>query len=142
MPQKKATDIAPISPEALRDLLHDIWHLYPERDIPHLYQAARRTVAQQLAAGASPQQLLDAAREYARHVEREQTPLRYRKSMHLFFKDEMWRHFAVPRVHGLTREEWARSGRDTLEFDTLADVQHYQTTAEFPVKPFHEEGAA
>ena len=131
MPQKKATDIAPISPEALRDLLHDIWHLYPKRDIPHLYQAARRTVADQIAAGATPQQLLDATREYARHVEREQTPPRYRKSLHLFFKDEMWRHFAVPRVHGLTREEWARSGRDTVEFDALATTQAQQTAAEF-----------
>lgn len=142
MPQKKATDIAPISPEALRDLLHDIWHLYPRRDIPHLFQAARKAVAEQLAAGASPQQLLDAAQEYDRHVQREQTPARYVKSLHLFYKDEMWRHFAVPRIHGLTREEWARSGRDTLEFDTLADVQHQQTTAEFPPTPLHEEGAA
>ena len=131
MPQKKATDIAPISPEALRDLLHDIWHLYPTRDIPHLYQAARRTVAQQLAEGASAQQLLDAAQEYARHVQREQTPPRYVKSLHLFYKDEMWRHFAVPRVHGLTREEWARSGRDTVEFDALATTQAQQTAAEF-----------
>jgi len=131
MPQKKATDIAPISPEALRDLLHDIWHLYPKRDIPHLYQAARRTVAQQLAEGATAQQLLSAAQEYARHVEREQTPPRYVKSLHLFFKDEMWRHFAVPRVHGLTREEWARSGRDTVEFDALATTQAQQTAAEF-----------
>lgn len=131
MPRKKATDIALISPEALRDLVNDIWHLYPKRDIPHLYQAARRTIAEQLAGGASAQQLLDAAQEYARHVQREQTPPRYIKSLHLFYKDEMWRHFAVPRVHGLTREEWARSGRDTMEFDTLATTQAQQTAAEF-----------
>ena len=142
MSRKRATEIANMTHEALRDLLHDIWHLYPKRDIPHLYQAARRTVADQIAAGATPQQLLDAAREYARHVEREKTPPRYRKSLHLFFKDEMWRHFAVPRIHGLTLEDWARSGRDTLEFDTLADLQHQQTTAEFLGKSFHEEGAA
>ena len=131
MPQKKATDIAPISPEALRDLVNDIWHLYPKRDIPHLYQAARRTIAQQLAEGATAQQLLDAAREYERHVKREATPPRYIKSLHLFYKDEMWRHFATPRIHGMTREAWARSGRDTQEFDTLATAQAQQTAAEF-----------
>lgn len=131
MPQKKATDIAPISAEALRDLLHDIWHLYPKRDIPHLYQAAKRCVAQQLASGATAQQLLSAAQEYARHVHREQTPPRYVKSLHLFYKDEMWRHFNVPRVHGLTREEWARSGRDTQEFDTLATAQAQQTATAY-----------
>lgn len=131
MSRKRATEIANMTHEALRDLLHDIWHLYPKRDIPHLYQAARRTVADQIAAGATPQQLLDAAQEYARHVQREQTPPRYVKSLHLFYKDEMWRHFAVPRVHGLTREEWARSGRDTLEFDALATAQAQQTAAEF-----------
>lgn len=125
MPHKKAVDIAPISPEALKDLMNTIWNLYPLRDTPHLYPAARRAVAQQLANGAAPQQLLDAAATYERYVARERTEPKYVKSMHLFYRDEMWRDFAVPRVHGLRREEWARSGRDLAEFDALAAAQRH-----------------
>lgn len=123
MPHKKAVEIAPISPEALKALMNDIWALYPLRDVPHLYQAARRAVAEQLADGAAPQQLLDAAATYARYVAKERTEPKYVKSLHLFYRDEMWRSFAVPRVHGLRREEWARSGRDLTEFDAAVSAR-------------------
>jgi hypothetical protein len=29
--------------------------------------------------------------------------------------------YDVPMVHGRTREEWARSGQDVLEFDRLLE---------------------
>lgn len=120
MPHKKAEEIAPISPEALKALMSDIWRAYPARDFPHQYPPARRAVAEQLVRGATPQQLLESAVEYARYVKLDRTEPKYIKSLHLFYADERWKHFVVTRVNGLTREEWARSGRDLTEFDAAA----------------------
>lgn len=124
MPQKKAVDIAPISKEALEDFMRKVWHAYPKRDTPHLYAPARRAIAEQLAAGATEAQLLRAAAAYAQYVAQDQTPPKYVKSLHLFYKDEMWRAYDVPTVYGLTRDAWARSGRDVTEFDTLSAATH------------------
>ena len=61
---KKAKDVSPIPPKELDALMDEIWAVYPDRDLPHLFIPARLAVAEQLAAGATTDDLVRAARRY------------------------------------------------------------------------------
>lgn len=106
--------------ERARRVLEAIWDVYPARETPHLYPPALRAVGEQLAAGAMESQLIRAAKEYRRVVDRDGTEKRYVKTMHRFFADEAWMILDRQTVYGQTREEWALSGRDVAEWDQLA----------------------
>jgi hypothetical protein len=100
-----------------------IWSAYPKRDTPHLYPPALKAVEQCLADGASADRLILSASLYADDVRRKQTEPQFVKTIAKFFSDGLWAHYAdTVRVHGRTRDEWARSGQDVAEFDRLAEV--------------------
>lgn len=95
----------------------DVLTAYPDRDTPHPFVPVRTALLQLLAQDIEPDVLIDAAREYRTQVARDGTEPRYVVGPVRFFRDGMWRRFAVPRVGGLTREQWARTGRDVRVFD-------------------------
>jgi len=103
-------------------LVGDIHSLYPERDVPHPHVPTRAAVIELLKAGVDPHDLLRAARNYAAHCEKEETPPKYRIGSTRFYRDGIWHKFNVLTVYGRTRDEWARSGQDVAEFDRLAGV--------------------
>lgn len=109
-------------------LCDDIWTMYPNRDLPHLYIPFRTEIVRLLQEGVPAMALYTAAVQYADHVVKEGTEKKYVKSLHRFYADGMWASFQKVLVHGRTREEWARSGQDVAEFDRLAHQQ--QTEAE------------
>jgi len=98
-----------------------VWRRYPKRPEPHPFIPARKAVADCLAAGATPQQLIRAVERYRAHGILNETEPQYVKSVPRFFTDDFWRVYDVQTVHGRTREEWARSGHDVLEFDRLLE---------------------
>lgn len=99
--------------------------LYPERDTPHPFVPVRTALLALLQDGVDEDDLLIAARTYRTQVEGERTPPKYVVGPVRFYRDGMWRRFAAPRVGGLTREQWARSGRDVADFDrAVAGVAH------------------
>lgn len=111
--------------DKLNGLAHEvtkaIWRCYPQRDTPHLYPPAIRAIREHLRAGASPDRLVQAASAYAAECAKKQVEPRYVRTIARFYADGAWEHYASEvRVHGRTREEWARSGQDVLEFDHLA----------------------
>jgi hypothetical protein len=114
MPRVKAKDVSPLSPASLAELVDEIWTIYPRRDLPHVFIPAR------LAMGATPDDLVRAARRYRDHVAREDTAPKYVKGLAKFYSEEMWRAFVEVTVYGRTREQWAKSGQDVLEWDRLA----------------------
>ncbi len=104
-----------------QDVCNALWAIYPKRETPHLYPPAMKAIMQCLEKGADPNRLVDAAELYALQVLKDGTEPRYVKSIPRFFSDGAWQHYVdTPRVHGRTREEWARSGQDVAEFDRLA----------------------
>jgi hypothetical protein len=104
-----------------QEVCNCIWSDYPKRDTPHLYPPALRAIMQCIEDGAEPKALVVAAGLYAQDVERKQIDPRYVKTIHKFYADGAWEHYKMePRVHGRTRDEWARSGQDVAEFDRLA----------------------
>lgn len=106
-----------------QDVCRSIWDVFPKRDTPHLYPPALRAITACLEDGADPTQMVASVVVYAQEVERKQVEPRYVKTVHKFFADGAWEHYrAQKRVHGRTREEWARSGQDVAEFDRLAGV--------------------
>lgn len=98
-----------------------IWSVYPARPEPYPFVAFRKAVAEQAQTGVRLSELVHAAERYRSVVEREQTEPRYVRSPVRFYGEEIWRQYVVRTVHGRTREEWARSGQDVLEFDRLAE---------------------
>lgn len=101
-----------------------IWSVYPDRDTPHLFPPALRAIHQALKEGADPSRMVRAAEEYSKECFRKQTEPRFVRSIPRFYADGAWEHYGTEiRVHGRTREEWARSGQDVAEFDTLAQEQ-------------------
>lgn len=98
-----------------------IYAVYPKRDTPHLFPPALRAVTDCLKRGAVPERMVEAASLYAQEVQRKQTEPRFVRTMVRFYADGAWEHYVNEvRVHGRTREEWARSGQDVSEFDRLA----------------------
>lgn len=106
--------------DTARQVVDMIWSIYPAREEPVPYPAAVKAVGLALTEGADPNHLVQAAQAYAKHVERDGTEKKYRKSMVRFFTDGAWQAFLVRKVHGRTREEWARSGQDVAEWDRLS----------------------
>lgn len=101
-------------------LVGDIHSLYPERDVPHPHVPTRTAVMELLSKGVDPMALLRAARNYAAHCAKEGTPPKYRIGSTRFYRDGIWEQHSTVTVHGQTREQWARSGRDVAEFDRMA----------------------
>lgn len=98
-----------------------VFSVYPKRDTPHLFPPALRAISECLKAGASPDRMVESAGLYAQDVLRKGTDPRFVRTIVRFFADGAWEHYvAEARVHGRTREEWARSGQDVAEFDRLA----------------------
>ncbi len=107
---------------ALRALVEAIWYAYPKRPVPEPYVPLRTAVAACRKAGASDAALLRAAQGYAVAVRKDGTPAQYILGAVRFYRDGIWQQYAVPRVEGRTREEWARSGQDVALFDAAVAV--------------------
>lgn len=101
------------------EVIDAIWQVYPKRPEPHPFLAARKAIVSVLRGGASGMAVVRATQRYAQHCALNKTEPQYVKSIPRFFADEVWRVYDVPMVHGRTREEWARSGQDVMEFDRL-----------------------
>lgn len=99
-----------------------IWGLYPPRPEPAPFVAVRNVLLELLHSGSTEQMLTTAVTRYAHECQRQGTDPRYIVGMLRFFRDGLWKQYldATPRVYGRSREEWARSGQDVLEFDRLA----------------------
>jgi hypothetical protein len=101
-----------------------VWKAYPKRPEPHPFLAARKAIVAVLREGTSPTSVVRATQRYATYCVLNKTEPQYVKSIPRFFADEFWKVYDVAMVHGRTREEWARSGQDVLEFDRLLEEQH------------------
>ena len=108
---------------ALRGFTDQIMAAYPPRPEPYPYPAVIREVKRLLAEGKSGADMIQAAREYARRVEKDGTEPKYVKGLVGFLRDGGWESYVITTVHGRTREEWARSGQDVAEFDALAQQE-------------------
>jgi hypothetical protein len=98
-----------------------IWGLYPRRPEPYPFVGVRNAILTLLREGVSARTLMDAAVRYGHDVQRRQVEPQYICGMVRFFRDGLWKGYAHgPMVFGRSREEWARSGQDVLEFDRLA----------------------
>ena len=122
-PNDKKNDKPNHRREQANYIARSIWSIYPPRDTPHLWPPTIRALEGVLAEGADPNALIAAAYDYADDCRKQQTEPRYVKTIARFFSDGAWQAYAqTVKVHGRTREEWARSGQDVLEFDRLAGV--------------------
>jgi DNA-binding transcriptional ArsR family regulator len=106
------------------EVIDAVWRAYPKRPEPHPFLAARKAIVAVLREGASGTSVVRATQRYATHCALNKTEPQYVKSIPRFFADEFWKVYDVAMVHGRTREEWARSGQDVLEFDRLLEEQH------------------
>lgn len=99
-----------------------IWGLYPSRPEPQPYVVVRNVLLELLQSGVPAEALIRATSRYAQRCKREETEAKYITGMVRFFRDGLWKQYAdsAPLVYGRTRDEWARSGQDVLEFDRLA----------------------
>lgn len=95
--------------------------VYPKRPEEPPFPALLKAVDVVLKAGATPAQLTRAADRYATHCQLNHTEPQYVKSLVRFLTDGVWQAYDVKTVHGRTREQWARSGQDVLEFDRLLE---------------------
>lgn len=106
------------------EVVSRIWRTFPKRvDPQHDYVRARKAIVAALRAGASAEELEEAAVAYAEDCRREGRAAKYVKGMHNFYADEYWRTFRgepEPMVDGLTREQWIRARMDVSVFDALA----------------------
>lgn len=105
----------------LVELVDALKAVYPKRPEEPPYPALLKAVDGALKAGATPDRLHRAAQRYATHCALNQTDPKYVKSLVRFIGDGVWNMYNVATVHGRTREEWARSGQDVLEFDRLLE---------------------
>jgi hypothetical protein len=98
-----------------------VWGLYPPRPEPYPFVPVRNAILQLLREGVPARTLIEAAMRYSQDVQRRQVEPQYVMGMVRFYRDGLWKGFANgPMVFGRSREEWARSGQDVLEFDRLA----------------------
>ena len=122
--------VTPVSPKrytendktnVAQEISKAVWRVYPQRDTPHLFPPALRAITALLKDGAVPERLVRAAEAYALECAKKRTEPRYVRTISRFFSDGAWEQYGTEvRVHGRTREEWARSGQDVLEFDRMA----------------------
>jgi len=104
-----------------QEIVDALWKTYPKRPEPPPFIPVRKAVVDLLRAGTSGERLIRAAHRYATHCQLNHTEPQYVKSLHRFLTDGAWEVYDVKTVHGRTREEWARSGQDVLEFDRLRE---------------------
>jgi len=98
-----------------------VWGLYPPRPEPYPFVPVRNALLALLREGVPARTLIESAVRYAQDVQRRQVEPQYVMGMLRFYRDGLWKGFANgPMVYGRSREEWARSGQDVLEFDRLA----------------------
>lgn len=105
-----------------RQLVKELWALYPAREGEQPYIPAERAITALLRDGIDPQRLANAIRGYRRYLEHEGwVGTRFVRTIARFFgEEEHWLQYDVVRVYGRTRDEWAQSGQDIAEFDRLA----------------------
>ena len=116
-----STKTAKATPEE-RQLVKELWALYPTRDGEQPYIPAERAIVALLRKDVDPRRLANAIRGYRRFLEHEGwVGTRFVRTMARFFgEEEHWLQYDVVRVYGRTREEWVKSGQDIAEFDRLA----------------------
>jgi DNA-binding MarR family transcriptional regulator len=105
----------------LVELVDALKEAYPKRPEEPPYPALLKVAGAALAEGATADQLYRAAKRYAAHCQLNATEPKYVRSLVRFLTEDGWRAYDVATVHGRTREEWARSGQDVLEFDRLLE---------------------
>ena len=121
---KRPKRTPPLHEQEARMVLDALWATYPKRPEPHSYPAALKALLPVLQAypdGETAARIIRAVKRYATHCALNETDPQYVKSMPRFFADEFWKTYDVATVQGRTREEWARSGQDVLEFDRLLE---------------------
>ena len=103
-----------------------VWYIYPRREegIDHPFVPWRTEIKTLLSKGERPADLIRAATRYAKEMaasdERTRT---YMLGPVRFYRDGHWRKYAAATVYGMTREEWARAGKDVLDFDHIVDTE-------------------
>lgn len=109
--------------ELTPDVMAVLHEIYPLRDAntKHPFVPWRQEVRDLLRAGARPADLIRAAERYRTEVENgDEMTRKYMLGPVRFYRDGHWRNYCIVSVYGMTREEWARAGKDVLEFDRLA----------------------
>ena len=104
-----------------QEIVDALWKTYPKRPEPPPFIPVRNAALALLRSGVSGERLVRAAHRYATQCALNQVDPKYVKSLHRFLTDGAWEVYDVKTVHGRTREEWARSGQDVLEFDRLLE---------------------
>lgn len=102
-------------------VMDKLWEIYPRREegVDHPFVPWRNEIEALLRKGAPPANLIRAAIRYRQEVESGEVVLKYMLGPVRFYRDGHWRTYGVPMVYGMNREEWARAGKDVLEFDRL-----------------------
>lgn len=108
--------------EWLPVVMDQLWEIYPRRQegVDHPFVPWRDEIRTLLKKGAPPANVIRAAIRYRQEIEAgDENTRKYMLGPVRFFRDGHWRSYGVPIVHGMTREEWARAGKDVQEFDRL-----------------------
>ena len=102
-------------------VMDQLWEIYPRREegVDHPFVPWRTEIEALLRKGAPPANLIRAAIRYRQEVENGDVSRKYIIGPVRFYRDGHWRVLGVPVVYGMSREEWARAGKDVLEFDRL-----------------------
>lgn len=122
VPPKRLSERLPtaIAPDH-QAVVRECWDAYPPRSEPHHWLSAQTAIVAVLRAGESPTSLVWAAKGYAAYCDIEgNTGTKFVRSIARFYAEDFWKGYAIVRVYGRTREEWARSGQDVAEFDRLS----------------------
>ena len=103
-------------------VMDELWNIYPRREegVDHPFVPWRIEIEALLRKGAPPANLIRAAIRYRQEIEDGDANTRkYMLGPVRFYRDGHWRTYGVPIVYGMNRDEWARAGKDVLEFDRL-----------------------
>jgi hypothetical protein len=96
------------------------WEIFPKRDVPSPYPAFAAAFRELRIAGAPLDDLAKSAHGYSEYVMRNKVDPKFVKTIHRFYADDTWKAYCIATVEGRTRDEWARSGQDVIEFDLLS----------------------
>lgn len=108
-------------PHYVREVMDKLWEIYPRREegVDHPFVPWRNEVEALLRKGAPPANIIRSAIRYRQEVDNGDVNPKYMLGPVRFYRDGHWRTYGVPVVYGMNREEWARAGKDVLEFDRL-----------------------
>ena len=103
------------------EVMDKLWEIHPRREegVDHPFVPWRTEIRDLLKKGAPPANLIRAAIRYRQEVDNGDINPKYMLGPVRFYRDGHWRTYGVPIVYGMNREEWARAGKDVLEFDRL-----------------------